>query len=485
MDNEGLEFLADSLPAPFDGIIRGVVIRSILFVRSLKSVIFRVLYPLPIVIAFSPLPENDNSLFRHPVYCSSPSGDGFWGQTVAKSVSLSRAASRGSRKLLARLRSQPTVAYFQIDANADEQSQLPLFEEGFIRELAHRKLWRSGESSKKAMVIRSLCTCAVNQNLRRRNYTTSRGTLVLVVSNECCGKWEGLAAPEAVPFSPAFVDSPLADDISRAALLASPRARPPVVFCPANSRNAKWFFGLGDVLLGAALTHQTARSLGRLTVIDWSRYSGGSLFAPTGEEVYIPKMRKAEHVSQQINSDVPLDIAVSRFVFTNRRPVTPLEPETRAFLFASGVCQNGHARAAAKEFLTLAGLEPRGYAAVHVRFGDEKDQKSGVTELILQKLKVFCSETSPVLMMSDKPLLLLEAGLNSIATVRNHGGSHSGLDTDEESLMFALTDLELLGQSDRIFSYSRYAWGSGFAQIASELHQVPLVKRTAFRKVFE
>lgn len=484
MNNEGLEFLAKIFPPRLAGIARGATVRALVMLRAVKTTLFTLRYPLPVVLTFSNVPPEDLSLQRHPVYGVSRRDALRSDESRVVIATFGGSASRACRRVLAAIRRQPAIGYFRVASHSADPNQVTSFEEDFIKELSQRRLPGNAEPGRRAMVLQRVCNCPGTKSFDRQWHTTPRGTLVLEVCSPCPRGSEGRGSNPNFSSQVMPLTFPLADEISRAALMVNRRARPPVVFVPENSSNDKWFFGLGDVVLGAALTHQSASAVGRLTVIDWSRFSGGQLFVSTGVGAGGIRDPGVSKISQQINSDVPLDIAWSNFVFTNRRPKFPIGPETRAFLLEHGIGHNTSAQQAAREFLSSVGLERKRYFAAHVRFGDSKHQKADVTEMILAELQRLHGAQAPILLLSDKPELLVGAGLDSLGKVRLHRGMHSGRDICEEDLLDALTDLELLGQSQRIFSFSRYAWGSGFAQIAGALWQVPVEQRSAFRTVF-
>ena len=142
------------------------------------------------------------------------------------------------------------------------------------------------------------------------------------------------------------------------------------------------------------------------------------------------------------------------------------------------------ARDAATSFLAKAGLTWGEYQSVHVRFGDEHHQKPEVTKVLLIELNHLLEDGAAVVLFSDKPDLLPDMSANQNVHVRFHKGVHSAK-SGGSALEDALTDLLLMGQSMRIFSLSRYAWGSGFAVAASILYDVPLFQKVAFRKAWD
>lgn len=482
MDNEGLEFLARRFPIPIAGLARGATIRVIKVVVWLKTLILKVGFPLPLVLWFGEDPASDQSLSSHPLtvipdsHSEANRGDSLRSREPRNRITFLY------RAVLAQIFGQPVVGYFKI-SGTPEPSAIANFEEKLLREIRRNPRFFLSRRAKKAIVVVSDSEPKHMCEPERHHHRTASGTYVLQATAVRESESKTAANDRKLGYGGKMTGLVAADEISRAALLATPRARPALIFCPSNVIDDQWYFGLGDVLLGAALVHQTARKLGRVAFIDWSAFSGAHIFSPEEPGPYIHGDVHSHRVSRQINSDVPIDVALARKVFTNRRPIGQIGLDTKQFLRSCVLTDNATARDAATSFLAKVGLRRGEYQSVHVRFGDAHHQKPEVTKVLLIELNRLLEGGAAVVLFSDKPDLLPDMSANQNVHVRFHKGVHSAK-SGGSALENALTDLLLMGQSTRIFSLSRYAWGSGFAQAASILYDSPLIQIVSFNKVW-
>ena len=299
MDNEGLEFLARRFPSPIAGLARGATIRVIKVVVWLKTLTLKVGFPLPLVLWFGQEPASDESLSSHPLtVIPDPHAE------VNRGDSLRRKESRNRitflyRAVHAQIFGQPVVGYFKI-SGTPEPSAIANFEEKFLREIHRKPRFFWSRRAKKAIVVVSDSAPQHIFETQRHHHRTASGTYVLQVAAVRGSESKTAANEGTFGYRGEMTGLVAADEISRAALLATPRARPALVFCPSNVIGDQWYFGLGDVLLGAALVHQTARKLGRVPFIDWSAFPEHTFFllkSPgltcTGPPTFIESLAKS------------------------------------------------------------------------------------------------------------------------------------------------------------------------------------------------
>lgn len=484
LNNEGLEFLARRFPIPIAGLARGAAIRVIKVVVWLKTLVLKVGFPLPLVLWFGEDPASDQSLSSHPLtvipdsHAEANRGDSLRSRGPRNRITFLY------RAVLAQISGQPVVGYFKI-LGTPEPSTIANFEEKFLREIHRNPRFFLSRRAKKAIVVVSDSEPKHMCEPERHHHRTASGTYVLQATAVRESESKTAANDRKFGYGGKMTGLVAADEVSRAALLATPRARPALVFCPSNVIGDQWYFGLGDVLLGAALVHQTARKLGRVAFIDWSAFSGAHIFSPEEPGPYMHGEAHIHRVSRQINSDVPIDVALARRVFTNRRPIGQIGSDTKEFLRSCLLTESKTARDSANSFLANVGLDRGGYRSVHVRFGDSRHQKPEATTRLLSHLNGLFDGEVPLVLFSDKPELLPDVSTNQSVHVRVHAGVHSAMSSDTRNIEDALTDLLLMGQSSRIVSLSRYAWGSGFALAASIIYDVPLFQKVAFQKVWD
>ena len=257
----------------------------------------------------------------------------------------------------------------------------------------------------------------------------------------------------------------------------SQRARPPLVQKiddrPYLKRN-EIFFGLGDIFLGIARVHQEASRTKRVPLVDWSSFSKKHLLELRNHAAVDERFICNRIPIEQINSNLPLILPFKRALFTNRRPQLPLSPETVDFLRMNGGAPSSLVNRRIEEFLLQHNLSSGEFDVAHIRFGDPKTRKQDITELIMRRLESLCGQSNRMLVISDHPSILPNFGNSSHVIVRTHSIDRDGHRYSDEEFLTVLTDFFLMTRAKRIFSFSRYAWGSGFCQVASALSGTPL-----------
>lgn len=500
----GLEFQASRLPPPLRGALRGLIIRFIKARKLLRFKLFALQYPLPQLAVFE-----------------SPSWYGLVGKSYpmqlltgsAQVVELPslRPDQRGGKKLrhtsgpagpLAGLENkcrflyssvmrQPIVGIIRvresIEHAGDEtlEERLEQLERAFIDALNSFRLTKSHERRGRVLIVVSSDghppNCKNSEILRR---VSVLNTSISVVPATV---WSAFWSPEQAaepPDNPCFEDrgeelffARLRAEIQLQTAQVSHRARPPLVQVVNNSIGSssdKWFFGFGDILLGAALVYEEAEKQCRLAIVDWTGFSAREALTTGPDNVAPPLLAPDEPVTQQINSDVPVDFSRRTRVFTNRRPLNGFPSTTRDFLFRNGVWPSDQTHAAITNYLSVHGLKEGHFDVIHVRFGDLSTQKKDISGRIYSGLEELTSLHGEYLVMSDHPEKLDRYRGVAGLTIRDGAPSHSGQEVSPEAFTRTLEDFFLIGKSQRVFVLSRYAWGSGFSSTAANLFGVPI-----------
>ena len=277
----------------------------------------------------------------------------------------------------------------------------------------------------------------------------------------------------------------LEEAVQLTALAITSRARPPIIQVVNNQpkiQEGQKYYGLGDILLGAILVHQESAKQLRPAGINWDGFSGGDRLGPTNRDPSLRFDERRKVPSHQINSDVPVDFVFETGVFTNRRPKKPLSSRDIDFLFRNGVSPTEQIVAHNICWLHSRSLLEGGFSVVHVRFGDSGTQKEDISNRIQEGLVRLTQRQERFVVMSDRPELLGWMRQKRNIFLRDAVSGHSGLSPSSETTQQILADFFLMKHAKKIYQLSRYAWGSGFSEVASGLFGVPLEKFVTHRR---
>jgi hypothetical protein len=268
----------------------------------------------------------------------------------------------------------------------------------------------------------------------------------------------------------------VSSEILRLLALSEHRPRPPLIQVVDNTRDVlggRFFFGLGDNLLGAILVFEEANRTLRYPSIDWSNFSAADSLRPE-KEIALTQLRyRGLQTIFQINGDLPVDFTWATRVYTNRRPVEGWGPEKSDFLFRNGVVPSERVEKALDGWLKSEGLTNRPFQTVHVRFGDRQDWKSTKFLAVKDALAKIAESGVTSVVIADHPEELGTLEFAASFHVRKSRSHHTGKDIRREDFDEVLEDFFLVGRSFRLLQVSRYYWGSGFSAVAADLLGVP------------
>lgn len=498
MNNEGFELIDDLVPVRYSRILRAVIRRVFLVAKAVRYCAFRIWYPLPQVILF----ESELKGFL-------PSNFPISVLNVSQSKPPASQALLALETLFVKTVNQAKVAFIWMRALITQQTSVLVI---FSR-------FNQISPDKVKLGARNLYSSVVSEFEKRVFFMPAgRGTRYVLLASgtspEDIGfvdRYEAkdLPQPEYLlidafkndvkldPYPlPGGTPPPrlnLRDHILKFAADFGTRPRPPLIQFPENHEARSigssfrfekrfgarlWHFGIGDVLMGAALLHQEAQRTGRLAFVDWSRTVGKEFLAESNlATLYEPdtesQVRRMEYpIAHQINANFPIDFAFHVNVFTNRRPLKPLDESTRRFLYESfspipEVWQE------VNKYLERNQLGIEGYSAVHVRFGDYETLKPPITETLLLETSRILDQDGEFILLSDHPRLLKKFKGLSKVRIRDHAETHSGLLSNPLEFGEMLADFVTIAYSKECYSLSRYAWGSAFSEIACDIFNVP------------
>ena len=494
------------------GVARGLLFRLIRFTRSVKAGVWCMIYPLPQVIAVGSPADWNLELIPNPIIYaatdSDPSADARGGRTKARYQHFSKNTKRagpgvgpfGTRHFLPFILGQPLVGLARASTLLDGSDraavlgEIAFLEDRFIAFLGE-SLWFSFHRSRRRAFILVVDECFARAWQRKFGnllVTAPQGTLFSICPpsplSGRVAKGKKKVDPGGAATDVETEQLQIREEIHKQALKVGRRSRPPLVQVVKSSPQGKTdelSFGLGDILLGAALVAEEADRSGRLPVIDWTGFHAAGALNLDAYELPQRYSGTSQGVSFQLGGNVPVDFAWKTRVFTNRRPTAGFTLSTRHFLLRNGMSPSRHIDEALNRFLAENKLVGGGFSIAHVRFGDPRDQKRDITSLIRNCALSVAQGSDPLVVLADHPYLLPEFPAGNQVIVRAGTNVHSGHGVDRDQFLETLEDFFLIARSSRVFSLSRYAWGSGFVSSAAQLFEVELTPIVVHRKVFD
>lgn len=232
--------------------------------------------------------------------------------------------------------------------------------------------------------------------------------------------------------------------------------------------------GFGDIALGAAFLFQLSRRHGRILELDWNKSHLNSVIASRtwmkGDNFENGPVRYIFHDSNL------KEFAKFTRVFTNIRPVFPLDTEVKDFLREQFFTFDSEVTETTQQMLKSLKISPGNFIAVHVRLGDNAAFASSTDPIdyssLLRRLKEFAMNAEvPLLILSDSKAFkdaCKDAGLNVSASLPAHIGRSAQRHNSAHPAIGALVDLQVLSQAKSIVQFSTYGWGSSFSRLAAE-----------------
>lgn len=243
--------------------------------------------------------------------------------------------------------------------------------------------------------------------------------------------------------------------------------------------------GLGDFLRGTITLFQLSRIHGFDVHVD---FTGHPLSRYIKRHDVIPD-RGSRVVHEFFNQDnarlEPFLTEVSAdetFVYTHCVPEEPVDDACRAFILKRLQPVSELSDYIARVRAEL-GLDR--YCTIHLRMGDSlMGQEASVPPVIEEWFqdRILPQWGARVLVLSDnvsiKEELRQRFGVRTIEAKPVHLGQTNPDLNDTSDLHDTLAEFLLMSQSERIYQYSAYSWGSGFSEMCSRLYAVPLERIT-------
>ena len=177
---------------------------------------------------------------------------------------------------------------------------------------------------------------------------------------------------------------------------------------------------------------------------------------------------------------------VEHRLFSNSFPIFDnIRNESRNFI-RSKLVPNEMMKENIRLRMSRLGLKRKCYSVIHLRCGDSflldnHTDKNGIS--IFEKVSEFLSKNlnpgSKFLLLSDNnaiKIMLKKRLPQLIVQVREitHLGEKKNL--DDVQVMNTLLDFYTMANSNKIISFSKFNWGSGFSQWCSVIYNIPYVK---------
>ncbi len=245
--------------------------------------------------------------------------------------------------------------------------------------------------------------------------------------------------------------------------------------------------GLGDFLRGSITLHQLAKRYGFILKLDFTDHPLARYFEQVDRIPKRGKLAVNEFFNQKNVELEPFVAACSSvrptFIMTHAVPFKSVDDECRAFV---------RNRLQPKKEMTQCvdllkqKLGLNRYCTVHLRMGDSQmDGQPAIPSIVSDwfRKRIIPVWGTEAVVISDnthvKNELAREFGIKIVPDVKPvHLGECHTAGIPDHLIRDTLTEFMLMSQSQQIYRYSVYPWGSGFSDICSTIYQIPLAVMT-------
>lgn len=289
--------------------------------------------------------------------------------------------------------------------------------------------------------------------------------------------------PLKINGEPGFVD-----ERSNASIIVTSAAINPVVVHTYQPvcRTVSQPPGLGDFMRGTVALFQWSRIYRFELRMDFTSHPLSQLIQPHDTIPGIGKQKVREFFNQQNSELEPYLAGLSGrrnvFVFTHAVPLESIDDDCRAFILRR-LQPVGKLSAYLETVRTKLSLNH--FCTVHLRMGDHLIGESASLLPIIDRWfreRIIPQWGTNILVISDnsgiKDALQKQFGIKIISTKPVHLGQCLPAEADNNDVHDTFAEFLLMAQSDHIYQYSVYPWGSGFSDLCAALFDVPLEKMT-------
>jgi hypothetical protein len=231
--------------------------------------------------------------------------------------------------------------------------------------------------------------------------------------------------------------------------------------------------GFGDYLVGVLGLLEICSQKELTLRVDFGEHPISDFLRNRHIEAGWPKMIFNDEVALKSNIQGP--------IFTNRRPVNPVQDEYRDFLRLNCLTLLPELKEYLSEVEGKLQLNDD-FVVLHVRLGDkygswQRNIPQLEMELLNSEIAGVCERFSKgkrVLVLSDSEFLLEHLDNSFTMTTGLKRGHTGNARTERQATKDTLTEFFLMCKAKEILSLSVFPWGSGFSEIASIVSGVVL-----------
>ena len=175
------------------------------------------------------------------------------------------------------------------------------------------------------------------------------------------------------------------------------------------------------------------------------------------------------------------------YLFSNAFPIfSRVRNEAKQFI-QSKIVPNQMMQQNIRLRMKTLGLKRKCYSVIHMRVGDgyllNNDAINRESLLFLDQISNFLTKNinleSKYLLLSDNNYIkkLMKEKIPSLI-IQNRPITHLGEQTElsDVEVMNTMLDFYTMANSNKIFSFSKFGWGSGFSEWCSVVYNIPYVK---------
>lgn len=199
-------------------------------------------------------------------------------------------------------------------------------------------------------------------------------------------------------------------------------------------------------------------------------------------------MKKSpEFLNEVVNHLNSINNQENYYLFSNAFPIfTQIRNEAKQFI-KSKIAPNQMMQQNIRLRMNTIGLKRKCYSVIHMRVGDgyllNNDAINRESLLFLDQIYNFLTKNinpdSKYLLLSDNNYIkkLMKEKIPSLI-IQNRPITHLGEQSElsDVEVMNTMLDFYTMANSNKIFSFSKFGWGSGFSEWCSVIYNIPYVK---------
>ena len=199
------------------------------------------------------------------------------------------------------------------------------------------------------------------------------------------------------------------------------------------------------------------------------------------------KKKSPEFLNELVNHLNSINNNENYYLFSNSFPIfSKIRNEAKQFIKLK-IAPNQLMQQNIRLRMSNLGLKRKGYSVIHMRVGDgyllSNDTVNRESLLFLDQISNFLTKNinpeSKNLLLSDNNYIkkLMKERFPSLI-IQNRPITHLGEQSElsDVEVMNTMLDFYTMANSNKIFSFSKFGWGSGFSEWCSVVYNIPYVK---------